>query len=197
VKVKFRRPRGACGAESADKPPASCLVSLSQVRPPPVLLEPEYIKPPCRGASSWTVARQAPLPSRILDEHVASRNVNERASKEENQASCIRLVRPISDDFKFGLANPGFNFGLSEPVCGCTRACITCVARGSSPGATSDATLETSAHEQPQTALTESGIRSRVCQSEIKIIRNWAHQSYIICAERFRGETILNVPVSA
>jgi hypothetical protein len=36
----------------------------------------------------------------------------------------IRLVRPISDDFNFGLTNPGFNFGLSEPVCGCTRACV-------------------------------------------------------------------------
>jgi hypothetical protein len=29
----------------------------------------------------------------------------------------------------FGLANPGFNFGLSEPVFGCTRACVTCVSR--------------------------------------------------------------------
>jgi hypothetical protein len=90
----------------------------------------------------------------------------------------IRLVRPISDDFNSGLAKPGFNFGLSEPVCGCTRACVTCVARGSSPAANFDATSETDAHEQPQTGLTESEIRSRVCQSEFKIIRNWAHQSY-------------------
>jgi hypothetical protein len=84
-----------------------------------------------------------------------------------------RLVRPIPDVFNFGLANPVFNFGLSEPVCGCTCACVTCVARGSSPGATFDATSESDAHEQPQTELTESEIRSRVCQSDIKIIRNW------------------------
>jgi hypothetical protein len=84
----------------------------------------------------------------------------------------LRLVRPMSDDFNFGLANPGFNFGLSEPVCGCTRAVVTCVARGSSPGVTFDASSETDAHEQPQTGLTESEIRSGVCQSGIKIIRN-------------------------
>jgi hypothetical protein len=91
----------------------------------------------------------------------------------------VRLVRPILDDFNLGLANPGFNFGQCEPVCGCTRARVTCVARGSSPGATFDATSETNAHELPQTGLTESEIRSRVCQSEIKIIQNWTHQSYM------------------
>jgi hypothetical protein len=58
--------------------------------------------------------------------------------------------------------------------------CIICVACGSSPGATFDATSKTDADEQPQTGSTKSEIRSRVCQSEIKIIRNWAHQSYFL-----------------
>jgi hypothetical protein len=89
----------------------------------------------------------------------------------------LRLMRPTSDDFNFELANPGFNFGLFEAVCGCRRACVTCVARGSSPGATFDATSETDAHEHAQIGLIESETETRVCQSAMKIIRNWAHQS--------------------
>jgi hypothetical protein len=45
--------------------------------------------------------------------------------------------------------------------------------------ATFDAKLKTDAHEQPQTGLNESEIRSRVCQYEIKSIQNLVHTSLV------------------
>jgi hypothetical protein len=83
-------------------------------------------------------------------------NFKARTAKSRPRALQLRVVRLIPDDSGFGLGNSGFYFGLSISVCGCTAACVTCVARGFSSPCTFQATSISDAALQPQTQFTES-----------------------------------------